>query len=817
MTLQNLRTDFLAAPISVENPAPSFSYEIISERAGDRQKEYRLTVTNGNTEVFDSGWVLSPETLNIEYSGEPLSPHTLYEWKISSRSMAGDEASASSAFRTGFLSEAFSGKWICASTDPAPNTTSRLRRSFTASEEIASAYAYICAPSFFDFYVNGEIADQRKFTPAQASGEKRIYEAYRITEKLKQGENTLGILFGDGYHKGSFAPHSWVYECEKRAIAEIIITYKSGKVEVITTDEDWEGACGSHLRESTIYHGEFYDGEALSPGSIFDTVSDKWEKATPLDYPTDNIICRPVPDVKVIEYLDFERAWQTADGGVVLDFGQNIAGYVSINYRGARGERLRITHAEEIFPESGELDCYTNRNAKAEDNYIFSGEDKLPLEPHFTYHGFRYAKIEGLKKIPEKGQFRGAIIHADMEFTLDFECDNAQLQRLYKNAVFSVRGNSMSYPSDCTMRDERTPCAMDLAAYVKFALCLWAAESFVKFFMRNTQKTDYGHPEWSGSQVMELAELYRHYQSKKTLREFYPVIKSYVHACEEKWGDGVCEKYFGDWCAPTNPPSADYLTSFSSVKETGTALMYLQAKEFREMARIMGEAEDERWASERMETVARAYEEAFFDKETGRYLGGSITPVILPLAFGMIPEERAVSAAATVVELIKEKGGHLDTGIFGTRYFTSTLADYGYLDVALDALLNKSYPGFGYQLERGATTLWEQWLEKGDMSSHNHAMFAGSLSFVVESLMGLKSSRDAHREVVLEPKFSEKINEMKVRLKTARGAYELAYKKADGNATLAVTVPFGCEATLLSPKGEAFKLNSGTHSLNIKI
>jgi alpha-L-rhamnosidase len=617
----------------------------------------------------------------------------------------------------------------------------------------------------------------------------------------------LGVVIGDGYNKESFSRYGWVYSGEKSLIAELHVKYADGTEQVVGTDETWLGKRSRDLIENSIYNGEtldarnsrnwLYEDEYFSPVILGER---RKEKLTP----------NQIPPIRVEKYIEYKDAWINKDGKVILDFGENIAGFVRVKINGKRGEKITIRHAEEIYKDTKELDFYTNRLAKATDTYILSGNGEEIFEPRFTYHGFRYAEIEGIKEIPQKDAFCAAFMHVDLERTLEFSCDDADIMKLFDNASRSMRGNSVSYPTDCTMRDERTPCIMDEVCYVKYGAHFWDTSSYVKQFIRNLIRENDGNPGWDGGQVTVLYKLYRLFGDKRAVEELYPSMLKFIEHCAKAWPDGIPDKMFGDWCAPTlDNPSADYETAFSSVKESGAALGYLQANEVREMALLLGKTDDAKWLENRMHSIKESYNRAFLSHDKKSYIGKNVVSV-LPVAFGMTEDGTDEDVIRSVAEKIKSTG-HLDTGIYGTRYLPTVLGKYGYLDTALDALFSKTYPGFGYQFDYGATTLWEQWYEYGNMSSHNHAMFSGSCTFIIENLMGIKDPGSAFDKLYVKPDLSARVSKMSSSLNTVRGKYEISYEKTAEKFTYKIKVPFGCEVNLEMPDGKKYTLGSGEH------
>lgn len=810
MRIFSLKVNGKTEPMSLDGKNLLFSYKVASDHNNDYQTSRRIELFSDGEKIYDSGEEKTESTINAEYRGEALKGQRKYTWRVTVTDKYGETVTSDEAsFHVGYTGEAFqNASFIAVEGATDAYSSYKIKKHVRLKEAPAYAVAYVYSPALFDFYVNGSLADDRRFTPA-AAPKKKFYETYDITKKLTEGDNVIGVVIGDGYNKESFSRYGWVYSGEKSLIAELHVRYKSGESEIISTDESWLGKRSRDLLENSIYGGETFD--ARESGNWMQ--SDEYFAPVKLgERIKEDFVPRGIPHIRVKKYIEYKDAWINKEGKIILDFGENIAGFVKVNVEGKPGDRIVIRHAEEIYKDTRELDFYTNRRANATETYILSGNGKETFEPRFTYHGFRYAEIEGIEKIPEKGDFLAAFMYADLERTLDFECDDSDIMRLYDNASRSMRGNSVSYPTDCTMRDERTPCIMDEVCYVKYGAHFWDTSAYAMQFIENIIRTNEGNPGWDGGQVTVLYKIYKTFADVRSVERLYPAMLSFVKHCAEEWEDGIPDKMFGDWCAPTeDKPTADYKTAFSSVRESGCALGYLQAKEVREMALLLGKYEDAEWLEARMKTIKESYNREFLSPDKKSYVGKTVVSV-LPLNFGITDENIKNDVAKSIAERLK-KSGHLDTGIYGTRYLPTTLGEYGYLDIALDALFARTYPGYGYQFDYGATTLWEQWYEYGDMSSHNHAMFAGSCTFIIENLMGIKDCGVGFDKIFVKPDMTERVSKMRAKLDTVRGEYLFDYQKTDGKLTCTISIPFGSEAKIVLPDGAEYLLGSGYHVL----
>ena len=814
LTVTSIETDLRKCPLSLCSAHPSFSYRVKSDRQGDGQRAHRLTVYLADRAVYDTGRVETDRTLHIPYEGEGLLPFTRYRVSVCVWSIGGEVAEGETHFTTGPLTELCGAEWIAPDDSCEPYRAFRLQKSFCLREMPVQALLYMSATNFFDLYVNGRRPDERRFVPAAVPVGLRYYESYDLGDRLVLGENTIGVILADGYYKKSFMWRydSWQHEGVRRIFGLLHLTYADGRTEAIPTDGTWLAADEAAITENSIYHGEHYDARLLRP---WGPCMAEWaHPAIPVKVEGERVMPSPLPPITVEAYHDFVDARRLSDGRVILDFGQNMSGFVRIERVGKRGDVLTLRHAEMIDKETGELDVRNLRDARQTDVYVY-GEDGLAVyEPRFTYHGFRYVEVSGLSGLPSRGEFRAAFLHADLAKTMELSCDDARIMQLYHNATASIRSNTMSYSSDCAGRDERTPCAMDLAAYVDFASQYWHVYDHSGFMLRHIKSEKAEMPEWYGAQILILRALWRAYGDGRLLAEHYPGVRAYLLATAAVAEDGVLPGRFGDWCAPHPNKAGLFRDSFSHPSETATALFYHMADAMCELAEAAGHSEDIPAYRAIMEKVKGGYRKAFYREGDFTYSDGDQTPTLLPLAFGMCPpEDRERILASLVRSILDKREGHLDTGIFGTRYLATVLAEAGLLDLALDTYFHPTYPSFGDQIARGATTLWEQWVEVGSMATHNHAMFAGACSFIVEDLFGLVASRDAYRTVTLRPRMATSVGYFSFALHTVRGEYRMTYRREEEGLRLSLCVPFGCTACLTMPDGAEYRLEGGEHTL----
>lgn len=818
MKLYDLRVEGCRDPIGVDEEKPVFSWRIEADETDVFQDAYRITVREENEKtVWDSGKIKKSDMVDIPYDGEPLKPDTRYTFNIEVWVDAAHSVSQTGHFTTGLLGQPFGGKWITPEKDEigVPETCPFMRKSFAASD-IRYATFFIYSYGWYEVYFNGIKPDERLLSPAKSNYKNILfYDAYDVTGLLKDGNNAISLILGDGYNSNA-NPYMGRWSGAKRLIACLRLHYADGRVEEIGTDESWKFLSQTPFLFNNIYNGEFYDATREIPGWQAPDFDDShWCDSFLFEENTNAVFsCNIGPFIKVIEEREPEKIHALKDGRYLLDFGQNFAGVLRFALKGERGSRIRIKTAEEVARDSEEgfsLDTKTNRQAMATDTYIFKGEGVEVHQPLFTYHGFRYAEISGLTHPPEKGEIVARVIHTEFPFMSEFKTDNAMINRIYQNAAWSMRSNSFSFPTDCPSRDERTPCTMDLYAYLESAMYFSGYHAYYARYGKNEIAGAKARKKitmtWDGCIIALPWYLYQFHGNRSLMERYYEELKDFEDRYLAQCPDLIPPTSFGDWCFPNE--EGDYLTSFSCRDETEQHAMIFTCRMMRDMSRLVGrEAEAERYEQIAQE-AAKVYTNRFYDPVAKRFSDGKQAPNLFALVDDILPEEDRKAVAGNLVKSIAENGNHLDVGIYGIRHFLQCLARVGAVDTALDCFMNPEFPSFAYQIERGATTMWEQWCGQGDMASHNHAMFAGSVSGFYSCLAGIVPTKPSFREVRIKPYLTKYIRSLDTSVETAFGTISVSYKIDDEHFFLSVRIPAGCKAQVVMPDGTEHSVGNG--------
>ena len=672
----------------------------------------------------------------------------------------------------------------------------RLRKTFTLGKPVRRATASVCGLGFHELHINGAKAGGRVLAPPNTPYAQRLlFDTIDVTALLQKGPNAVGLWLAPGY-SDDYSQWGWKWELPKRAILQLDILHDDGSRTTVATDDTWRSG-PSPLTFASLYDGEIFDATQEADGWAMPSFNAAaWQPVRPLPPPQAKLLPNTMPPLRVMQTFRPVAVTEPKPGVFVFDMGQNFAGWTRLRAQGPRGTRVTLRHSELTDPD-GMIDPWTNRRAKATDAFILAGTGAPETyEPRFTYHGFRYVEVTGYPGRPTADDITGCAVHADLPAAGTFRCSDDTLNKLHSNALWSMRGNFVGIPTDCPQRDERTPCQMDSLAYEDTALCAFQMNAYYAKWLDDITGGR-GNPDWNGDAIFLPWRLYRHYGDLRILERHYANMRDYVDTLHAKNPGHIHTEGFGDWCPPNDGTWQSY---HGDVTDVNTSLYAALTRIVSQTADRLGHTEDAARFARLADDIAAAFHAARYDPARATYGDGSQTTAILPLALGIAPPANRAAIFARLADTIRTKDkGRLDTGIFGTRYLADVLCDFGEADLALDMLTQPEYPGFGFQIANGATTLWEQWTFKGGMNSHNHAMFAGVASSFYTRLAGITPLKPGFAEIGIRPVFPKRLTFAEATQETIRGHVAVRWERKNSRIEIDVTVPVNTTARITLP------------------
>lgn len=679
-----------------------------------------------------------------------------------------------------------------------PKDCPRLRKTFILDKPVSRATASVCGLGFYELYLNGVKAGDRVLAPANTPFAQRLlFDTLDVTALVKRGDNAVGLWLAPGY-SDDYSKWGWKWEEDKRALLQLEVVYEDGTTATVVTDESWRSG-PSPIIFASLYDGEVFDAGLETPG--WDTPSfpaEGWKPVRVLPPTQARFASNPSPPIRTVRTIRPVAVKEPKPGVFVFDMGQNFAGVVRLRANGARGTRITVRHSE-LVGENGMLDMWTNRGAKATDTFVLRGEGSEVYQPRFTYHGFRYVEVTGYPGRPTPDDVLGCVVHADVAVSGTFATSDATLNRIQSNCVWSMLSNFMSIPTDCCMRDERTPCQMDSLAYEDAAMAnFWMNRFYTKWL--DDIEGGRGNPDWNGDAVFLPWRLYRCYGDVRILQTHYDNMRAFAEHIHATTPGHVCTEGFGDWCPPSDGTWAGY---HGDVTEVNTSLYAELTRIVGETAAVLGKVDDAARYTRLSADIAQAFFEKRCDAKTAAYGDGSQTTAIMPLVFNQVPHDKRAAVLGHLITTIREKDkGRLDTGIFGTRYLLDVLCDGGQADLAISMLTQPEYPGFGFEIAHGATTLWEQWTFKGGMNSHNHAMFAGVSASLYSRLAGITALKPGFAEIGIRPCLPETLTFVEASQDTVMGRVVCRWQRTKNGLEMRVSVPVNTTARVSVPTSE---------------
>ena len=846
MKISVCKTNHLVNPLGFGMDYATVSW-ITEETPSKRQLAAQVIVANDyrmSEVIYDSG--RSGELSNLAVKLPiTLAPYTRYYWTVKVWGDKGDEAvSDVNWFETGKRDEEWSAKWITPVWED-KSIHPYLRRAFVLPGAIKSARAYVTGLGLYELELNGVRVGEEYLTPYCNAYDAWIQsQTYDITELLKEGENAVGAMLANGWAKGRFGTfgdlntpycHSFALLCELR------ITLEDGSVIVIGTDTDWYCKPSPVLADG-IYDGEIYDAnKELFGWSTTDIDDSDWDKVK--EYSPESLGMaedRLSLPVVVKETMKPIALLHTPAGEWVLDMGQNMVGWLQIRVHEPKGTTIMLRHGEVLQEDNFYNDNL--RSAKAEYNYISDGTERV-IQPHFTFFGFRYVKLEGFTEPIRLEDFTGCVVYSDLEVTGRIETSDPYVNRLFQNALWGQKGNFLDVPTDCPQRDERMGWTGDTevfsgtasfnmdtyAFYTKFMRDLYEEQKFCNGMVTSVVPTftrdksieasfmGGGACAWGDAATVVPWEVYLHFGDKAILERQYPSMKAWVdwiRLQDQKSGDRrlwTIGFHYGDWLALDGPVEGGVWGGIDNGL-LASAYYRLSTNIVAKAASVLGYLEDASYYGSLTEEVKQAIQNEYFTKN-GRSAIHTQTAHVVALQFDLVPEKVKKRVLKDLKALLKKSNMHLKTGFIGTPYLCRTLSDHGETDSAYRIFFQEDYPSWLYEVLMGATTIWERWnsilpdgrMEGIGMNSLNHYAYGSIVEWMYRNMCGINSLEEApgFQKFVLKPEIYGRLYYAKATLRSAMGLIECGWSREEDNEdhslTIKVMIPFHSEAILYLP------------------
>ena len=845
LELDHLRCEYLENPLGIDVARPRFNWKLKSPIRGQKQTAYRILAASSRDKLaknigdrWDTGQVKSDQSTQIAYAGQPLESRMRCFWKVMVWDKDGEPSpwSEPAMWSMGLLNETdWRATWIGYDATPRPEDIARmpvpgpkgkgkfkqylpsphLRRDFNISKSIAHASLYVTAQGHVEMHVNGKRVGNEYFTPGWTDYRKRIYyRSYDVTAMLHQGVTAMGAILGDGWFRGNISILDQnQYGDTLRLLSQLHIDYEDGSSQIIASDPSWKTSFGPIIL-SDMFEGETYDARKEMPGwgrpGFDDTRWATVDTGTPIKaliqaYP--GVPVRPVQEMSTVKLSEPKPKTY------VFDLGQNFSGWARLKVKGAAGDKVHMQFAEMLNPD-GTVYTANLRSARAADNYILKGGGEEVWEPHFTFHGFRYVEVTGLRKKPAPDTITGVVIQSDSAMTSSFACSNPMLNQLYSNIIWGQRSNYLEVPTDCPQRDERLGWTGDTQVFVRTGTYNQDIGAFFTKWNIDLMDTQnqagtfgqqapvfhgHGSPAWADAGVICPWTIYKVYGDVRMVETHYDAMARFIDYCRSK---GLCGPGggFGDWLAIGSKTPKELISA--AYFGYTTSLMA-------EIAGVLGKHEDAEKYEVLFKEICTNFQKTFV-KADGKITDESQTSYCLALHFKLLTNEQRKQAAVHLVDRIKAKDYHLSVGFVGASILLPTLTEIGRSDLAYRLIQNKTYPSWGYSVEQGATTIWERWNSYtkkdgfGDvgMNSFNHYAYGACGEWMFRSMLGIDTDGAGFKQILMKPELGQGITWARGHYDSIHGRIRSDWKLDQTAFHWNVTVPPNTTATLHVPAGK---------------
>jgi alpha-L-rhamnosidase len=856
------KTEYLSNPIGLDNPHPRLSWQMADARKGAKQTAYRilldtdsLTLGSSGAQLWNTGWVKSEGNL-LTYAGPALKPFTKYYWKVELTDRDGKQSVKTqiSSFEMGMMQGSnWKGSWISDSENKQLKPAPYFRKVIETKKKIKSARAYIAAAGLYELSINGAKIGNHRMDPMYTRFDRRtLYVTYDVTSSMLSGRNAIGVLLGNGWYNHQSTA---VWDFDKAPwrnrpafCLDLRITYEDGSVETVRSGKDWKTAL-SPIVFNSIYTAEHYDARQEQKGwNTADFNDASWKNVIIRSAPSGNIVAQALHPIRNVEEISIKSLRKFNDTTYLFDLGRNISGVSKIKVKGTAGTVLRLKHAERLYPDGradmSNIDVHyrptDNQDPFQVDILTLSGEGEETFMPHFNYKGFQYVEVTSSVPVElNKNSLKGYFMHSDVPAAGKVQASEPLINKIWAATNNSYLSNLFGYPTDCPQREKNgwtgdAQIAIETGLYNFDGITIyekWLAdhrdEQQPNGVLPSIIPTDgWGYewgngPDWTSTIAIIPWNIYMFYGDQKLLADCYENIRKYVDHIDERYPSGLTSWGLGDWVP---------VKSTSPVELTSTCYYYADAVILAKTAKILGKTADHEKYTRLAAKIKDAFNAKYLNRQTGIYGAGVQTELSVPLYWNIVPDEYKAKVAQNLAKRVEADGFHLDVGLLGTKAILNALSENGYADIAYQVAAQRTYPSWGWWMENGATTLYENWPidAKSDISM-NHIMFGEIGAWLYKGIGGIRpdTEQPGFKHVILEPHFVKGLNHFEARHEGPYGSITSSWTKKGAGVKYHVEIPANSTGKVLLPAalpgqrifldgklitGEAQQLSSGVYT-----
>lgn len=884
LSIEKIRVNHMEKPLGLDDRNPVFSWRIESDVPDTVQTRYRITVSSPKEIVWENS-AESRSSAAVPYAGKALESRERYHVTVTVEDNHGVSCTGETDFEMGLFREDWKAKWVEAEHKTSQGPHLRLLQSpskemlesieetmsaptvfsssFSLKGEICRARLYLTAHGTYRFSVNGSLCSDRYFAPEFTPYDKLLYfQTYDVTDALRFGENLLEVTVADGWYAGyiGLTAETGSYGTKHALLWQLEVCYEDGSAETFVSD------ASTRAGEGRIEYGDLYIGEKR------DFTKAAVERALPVHiapYGIDTLAAQDREPVRCWREVPAAKLFRDSEGSLLVDFGQVLAGFVRFSVQGQRGQQVVLEHSE-VLDQNGAFLMNILGVARQRDVYVLDGTQQT-IEPEFTYHGFRYVRLTGFPETCSASDFTAVALSSDTGILCELETDNEKLNRLWQNTIWSQRANMISIPTDCPQR-EKAGWTGDIQVYGATAVQNSHMGAFLSSWLRSArlEQLETGqipmivpyvksyqelgkplnHRSACWGDVIEVLpwRLYHAYGDPRVLEENLAAIERWTDFARQEaqtksalgyrlnprywfskkakeqqkllWNNGL---HFGDWLVPSLCGKSAAIGFLSMLTKTLVAPCYylynleVTAKIYEALGR-MEKAQEKRAEAERVREAFRFFHVRKDGTIHTRYQG----VLVLALYLDIIPANKKKNAVDQLVRMIDDNGGCLDTGFASIEFLMDVLCANGRSDVAYRLLYQNKCPSWMYEIDRGATTLWESWraiMPDGTVTSvsYNHYCFGCVDDWIYRWIVGLNAVEPGYQRIRIQPHPDCGLNRVRYSYDSACGRIGICWEKQEEAFSLRLSIPANVTAEVILPDGSARTLGSGAHELKCSV
>lgn len=843
--ISDLKCENLRDPLGINTHQPRFSWKNRSDKNGINQTAYQILVADDiknlsdkKADYWNSGKVSSSSNILIEYQGEKINSRQLLYWKVRTwdENNKVSKWSEPGIFSIGLLEESdWSASYIGYPTEDGVQNCPQFRKVFSIEKmnKDESFLLHVSSLGYHEIFLNGQKVGDDVLSPAVSQFDKRsLINTYDVKPYLTEGENNLIIWLGSGWYSEGLPGVIGNGPLVKAQLEKVSgQTHKN----ILVTDDTWSVRNSEYTRTGTWrpwgFGGEIISGNFEAQNLVFTKPDDLvWSNVSVIEVPKHAVTPQMVEPNRITKEITPEKIDKLNDSTFLVDMGTTLTGWFEITFpKLEKNQKITLEYADHInekreLPWQGQID-----------RYVASGSGTEFFKNKFNYHGFRYVKISNLYETPDLASIKAHLIHTDFELTSGFESSDPDLNRIHDMVRYTLQClglggylvdcpqiERLGYGGDGNASTVTAQTMFNLAPMYTNWLDAWADVIREDGSMPHTAPNPYaagGGPYWCGFIISASWHTYQNYGDIRVLEKYYPVMQKWlgyvdnhsINGLLKRWPDTDYRSwYLGDWATPDGVGNPNHLDE-KSVDLVNNSYLSVCFSQMADIAGVLGKEDDKRQYSERKIQLNKTIHDTFFDANTGIYGTGSQIDLIFPMLAEVVPQDQQDDLTKLLIERMEtEDNGHLNTGLVGIPVMMEWAAKNNQPDFIYSMLKKKTYPGYLYMLENGATTTWEHW---NGARSRIHNCYNGVRQWFYQSVGGIRQidGKAAFSEFLIDLQIPNGVTWAKTHIETPKGLLSVNWSISDNQMKMEVVIPIGSIAKVNCPKNSQVRINNKQH------